>query len=114
MKQRSLMCLLLSLLMGLTVACKAHAPDPAPPDTPAPGLEDGWGELRMNSLPWANLVIDGKPEGRSGKPIHLPAGVHNLALITTDGRRHKMSITIESGQVLQRCWSCDLNQPCQR
>ena len=112
---------LFSLMMVVLNACKAHAPEPAPPaaeavaeDTPTKDrtLEEGFGELRFNSLPWANVTVDGKPSGRTGRSVKLPTGVHNVVLTTSDGRVHKMVLTVENQQVNVVCWNFDLGKPC--
>jgi len=119
MQLRRVMILSISLLMGVLIACRSHAPEPPPPaakDRPAAKaqMKDGWGEARFNSLPWANMVIDGKPRGRTGTVVKLPAGVHNVVLMTSDGRIHKMVLTVENQKVVTVCWNFDLKQPCKR
>ena len=103
------------------VGCKAHVPEAAPEAAPeavsAPepsSFKDGEGELRMNSLPWAHVVIDGAPAGRTGRPVALKAGVHTVALTTSDGSTHSMKVTITSGEVLKLCWDFDKEERCER
>ena len=90
-------------------AAEATAP---PPEVKATG--GGEGELRMNSLPWSHMTIDGKPAGRTGKALKLKAGRHTVGLMTTDGRRHSVEVVIRAGQVVKICWDFDKSTKCER
>jgi hypothetical protein len=90
-------------------AAPAAAPAPA-----APQAATGKGELRMNSLPWSNMTVDGKPAGRTGRPIELSAGRHTVVLTTSDGRRHEETLTVRANKTETRCWNFDLEAQCKR
>ena len=120
--------LFLSFAFVLAMSCKAHTPESAPeaaaekaPEAPAPKagvasppMAEGEGELRLNTLPWSDMVIDGKPAGRSGNAIRLKAGVHTVALTTGDGKTHVMKVEIQSGKVLKLCWDFQREAACER
>ncbi len=91
----------------------AAAPAPAPAPA-APQGATGKGELRINSLPWANMTVDGKPAGRTGRPIELSAGRHSVVLTTSDGRRHEETLTVRANKTETRCWNFDLEAQCKR
>jgi serine/threonine protein kinase len=98
-------------------AAPVYKPAAAPAAAPAPAAPQGAtgkGELRMNSLPWANMTVDGKPAGRTGRPIKLSAGRHTVVLTTTHGQRHEETLTIRTNKTESRCWNFDLEAPCQR
>jgi serine/threonine protein kinase len=90
-------------------AAPAAAPAPA-----APQAATGKGELRMNSLPWSNMTVDGKPAGRTGRPIELSAGRHTVVLTTSDSRRHEETLTVRANKTETRCWNFDLEAQCKR
>jgi len=118
----------LSFAVVLGVSCKAHTPEAAPeaaaetaPEAPAPKAEaasppmaEGEGDLRVNSLPWSNMVIDGKPAGRTGQSVRLKAGVHTVALTASDGKTHVMKVEIQSGEVVKLCWDFQRESACER
>jgi cytoskeletal protein RodZ len=95
----------------------AYTPAAAPAAAPAPAAPQGAtgkGELRMNSLPWANMTVDGKPAGRTGRPIELSAGRHTVVLTTSNGRRHEETLTVRANKTETRCWNFDLEAQCKR
>jgi len=95
----------------------AYKPAAAPAAAPAPAAAQGAtgkGELRMNSLPWSNMTVDGKPAGRTGRPIELSAGRHTVVLTTSDGRRHEETLTVRANKTETRCWNFDLEAQCKR
>ncbi|HEX5657338.1 MAG TPA: PEGA domain-containing protein, partial [Polyangiales bacterium] len=67
---------------------------------PAPAAEGGQGTLRINSRPWAQVVIDGRPIGNTPQMnVPLPAGNHRVQLVNPEFNLKKnLTITIKSGQ----------------
>jgi len=95
--------------------CEVFEPTPEePPSAAAAELKEEFGELRFNSLPWSNIAIDGEPNGRTGKPIELTVGLHQVVLTTADGRQHEMSVTIRANKTETKCWNFDESQLCYR
>jgi serine/threonine-protein kinase len=90
-------------------AAPAAAPAPA-----APKRAIGKGELRVNSRPWSNINVDGKPAGRTPEVMELSAGRHSVVLTTSEGRRHEETLTIRANKTETRCWNFDLEAPCKR
>jgi hypothetical protein len=90
-------------------AATAAAPAPA-----APQGATGKGELRVNSRPWSNINVDGKPAGRTPEVMDLSVGRHTVALTTSDGRRHEETLTIRANKKETRCWNFDLEAACKR
>jgi serine/threonine protein kinase len=62
--------------------------------------EGGQGTLRINSRPWAQVVIDGRPVGNTPQMnISLPAGNHRVQLVNPEFNLKKnLTITIKAGQ----------------
>jgi eukaryotic-like serine/threonine-protein kinase len=53
----------------------------------------GLGELRVYSIPWAIVTVDGKEYGATPlKPIHLPAGKHTVVLESQSPKKRKTRI----------------------
>ena len=79
------------------VVAAAAAPAAA---SPTHGKEEGVLDVRSN--PPARIVIDDKDTGSiTPTQLSLPAGHHNLLLVTPDGARERtMGFTLEPGQVL--------------
>jgi eukaryotic-like serine/threonine-protein kinase len=69
------------------------------PSTPSAG-EGGQGTLRINSRPWAQVVIDGRPIGNTPQMnISLPAGNHRVQLVNPEFNLKKnLTVTIKPGQ----------------
>jgi serine/threonine-protein kinase len=67
---------MLVLMIGLIHV----APLGATPKTQTVIKEQGRGYVRVNALPWARIVVDGKPLGTTprAEPIELPEGPHVL------------------------------------
>ena len=57
--------------------------------------------LRINSRPWAELTIDGKPAGNTPQMnVSLPEGTHRVTLVNAEfGVKKNVSIDIHAGQV---------------
>jgi hypothetical protein len=73
------------------------------PQTGGPAVKPQYGELTINSSPWAKLSVDGEPVGNT--PIiglKLEAGSHRLTLETADGKRKELNVTIRANQQLKK------------
>jgi hypothetical protein len=62
------------------------------------------GTLRVNSLPWSEVFVDGKPVGTTPQMgLLLPAGRHKLKLVNPQLEMTKvLSVDIEPGQVVTK------------
>lgn len=88
------------------VARPPVAPTPRP--TPAAGL----GTLRINSVPWSTVSIDGAPVGRTWVERELPAGSHAVRLETGDGETFERSLDVRPGEQTLFCWNFDVADRC--
>ncbi len=92
----------------------APASDPAPaaePDEPvvdepaddpaAEAVATGPGTLRVNSRPWSQVIVDGKPYGVTPqRGISLPAGTHTLELVNDEfGIKKTLQVEIKPGEI---------------
>jgi hypothetical protein len=77
---------------------RTPAPTPAPP-TPAPG-GGGGGNATLNfvSDPPANVVLDGRPLGKTPKSASVPAGNHTVLFIHPEFGRKAKSIPVTAGK----------------
>ena len=62
------------------------------------------GTLRVNSLPWSEVFVDGKPVGNTPQMgLPLPAGRHKIKLVNTPLEMSKVfSVELEPGQVVTK------------
>jgi hypothetical protein len=102
------------------VATKSVAPArPAPIKTPAPALRPaagmttpapalrggaGMSTLRVNSLPWSEVFIDGQFVGNTPQTnLPLPAGRHKIKLVNTPLEMSKtISVELKPGEVVTK------------
>jgi serine/threonine protein kinase len=82
----------------------AAAPKPVRNDEPvakAPAAGGGQGTLRINSRPWAQVVIDGRPVGNTPQMnVSLAEGTHRVQLVNPEFNLKKnLTITIKAGQI---------------
>jgi hypothetical protein len=80
---------------------QTHDHAAAAPRTRARGhaTETRSGTLSINSIPWANLFIDGQSAGHTPRlNVALTAGRHQLQLVTTSGARRTRSVNIAAGK----------------
>jgi hypothetical protein len=82
------------------------APSSAPPmaaAAPMPPAAGGGklGTLRLNTRPWAQVIVDGRMVGNTPQPnLQLPAGKHKIQLVNPAmGLSKTVSVTIKAGQV---------------
>jgi hypothetical protein len=69
----------------------------------------GPGMLRINSRPWARVIVDGKPMGNTPlRALWLPAGSHEIELVNDELQmRRTLQVHIEPGQVTTRVETLD-------
>ena len=61
-------------------------------------LTGGNGKLNINSIPTANVVLDGRPVGRTPVVgLSVSAGAHTIVLIGPDGARRVTSADVAAG-----------------
>ena len=75
----------------------AAKPEPEP-EPPPPAAEPG--TLVVNSYPWSNVFIDGKPAGRTPvRGMELPAGKHTVKLVfpSAGDQEFTQTVTVEAG-----------------
>jgi hypothetical protein len=82
------------------------APQMAPPpmQQSAPAGNGKMGTLRINSRPWAQVIVDGRPVGNTPQPnLMLPAGNHKVVLSNPQmGLTKSFSVTIKTGQMVTK------------
>jgi hypothetical protein len=76
------------------------APDKGAGSPKEPPPEDKLGAVSLNSVPPSNVVIDGKPMGKTPL-LHLPMapGKHTIVFIHPDLGKRTQDITIKSGSI---------------
>jgi serine/threonine protein kinase len=86
----------------------ASAPEPSTSqpqgtdtDTDTDSAASGKGTLRVNTRPWSQVFIDGKPFGTTPRMnISLPAGTHTLTFVNDEfAIRKTVEVTISPGKV---------------
>jgi serine/threonine-protein kinase len=87
------------------VAASAEpAVEPAPSRSSKPAAASGIGLLRLNSRPWSQVFVDGKPMGNTPQMgMRLPAGSHQIELINREmGMGKKFQVKIVADEVVTR------------
>jgi serine/threonine-protein kinase len=73
---------------------------------PAPSASAGGrtGILRINSRPWAQILVDGRLMGNTPQPnLQLSAGSHKVQLVNQPmGLSKTFSITVKAGEVVTK------------
>ncbi len=74
--------------------------EPRPPNTgPSSMPGDAVGLLQIGVRPYADVIIDGEPEGTTPlRALRLAAGVHTIRLLHPDFQPFQRKITIRAGQ----------------
>jgi serine/threonine protein kinase len=85
-----------------TTKSPASAARKAAPAVAAAAASTGTGVLRINSRPWAELTIDGRPAGNTPQMnLQLPAGVHTVRLSNPQfGLTKTIKVQIAAGRVV--------------
>ena len=65
-------------------------------------VETGFGTLRINTIPWSTVLIDGRDTGHRTPVMSLRvrAGRHRVGLRTSDGRTHTVTVTVPVGETI--------------
>jgi hypothetical protein len=74
------------------------SPAPSPAPAPAPGGGGGHATLNFVSDPPANVVLDGRPLGKTPKSASVPAGNHTVLFIHPEFGRKAKSIPVAAGK----------------
>jgi hypothetical protein len=87
------------------VAASAEPPvERAPSRASQPSAASGIGLLRLNSRPWSQVLVDGKPMGNTPQMgLRLSAGSHQIELINREmGMSKKFQLKIVADEVVTR------------
>lgn len=79
----------------------AAKPAPAVEATPAPAEPAVQAQVIINSVPWSEIVIDGKPVGRTMLRTELPVGDHEVRLVCgacAEGGEETKTLSVRAGQ----------------
>ena len=96
-------------------------PEPPPPareeptPEPPPPLVEGVGHIKVNSVPWSHIYLDGIYLGRTGAPtFEVPAGPHTVKLFRqeTEQTREYEVLVQPDATVNVGCWNFSTNSPC--
>ncbi len=68
----------------------------------------------INSQPWAHVTVDGKTVGDTFWKGALSVGAHRVVLVTEDGRRKEMSLSVAEGDPNRLCWDFTAEATCSR
>ena len=61
------------------------------------------GALTLNALPWAHVSIDGEKRADTPLRLQLPAGVHQIRLVSPPtGRELRFSVVVDAGGEVRR------------
>ena len=76
---------------------RAEPEEEAPRRAPAGG---NFGYLRIQTIPWARVFVDGRDTGRNTPvpQLRVPAGRHTIGLRTNDGTMHTVVVTVTAGE----------------
>jgi serine/threonine protein kinase len=69
---------------------------------PTPTSTATHGTLNINTIPWSNVTLDGRPIGRT--PIfnrRVRSGSHRIQLETTDGTRRSFTVSVPGGETVR-------------
>jgi len=95
-------------------------PTPAEPTTPEPAEEpqevvEGTGRIKLNSVPWSHIYLDGAYLGRTGAPsIEVPAGPHTIRLYRQETDQEKVyQVEVQPDTTVNvGCWNFTTGSPC--
>ncbi len=97
------------------------APRPAPasrvvPPVDAAAVPDaapiGTGTLKVNSIPWSSVTLDGVAQSDGAWSGEVAAGSHRVLLRTADGATHTQVVSVVAGGVSSVCWNFELDARC--
>ena len=70
---------------------------------PAMAARGGRGTLVINTIPWAEVYIDGRATGLN-TPVRghrVSAGSHRIGLKTQDGEMHNVTVEVPAGETVR-------------
>jgi serine/threonine-protein kinase len=80
-------------------ATPAPAPAPAAPKAPAAVAASGQGTLNINSIPQSNVLLDGRPLGKTPRAgVAAAAGPHTVVFIHPEHGRKQVSVSVVAGK----------------
>ena len=62
------------------------------------------GELRLNTIPWSELSLNGVPYGPTHWSGELAAGTYHAVFLRPDGARHEVRFKLDAGETVLYCW----------
>ena len=68
----------------------------------------------INSQPWARVTVDGRVLGDTFWKGTLSVGAHRVQLVTEDGRKQELSLTVAEGAPNRLCWDFVAEATCSR
>jgi hypothetical protein len=71
-------------------------PGPGAPRKPAPAA--GGGTISVNSIPPSNVLVDGRPVGKTPTRVNVPAGRHTVVFMHPQKGKRSRSVNVKSGQ----------------
>lgn len=82
------------------IASSISPPPAAPtPKTPAPAAAAGQGTLNINSIPQSNVLLDGRPLGKTPRAgVSASAGSHTVVFIHPEHGRKTVSVNVAAGK----------------
>jgi serine/threonine protein kinase len=89
---------------GSAAAPRRTRPRPEPPAAKSSPARTAPGLLRLNSRPWSQVSIDGKPVGNTPlMNLSLPAGTHSVRMVNPQfGLTKTIKLQIQPGQTLTK------------
>lgn len=89
--------------------------EPAPPVATLPDAPDtppAPGTLLVNSVPWSEVLLDGKPRARTPWSGEVAAGEHVVHLTDRQGREREERLTVPPGGAVRYCWNFTVDAVC--
>jgi eukaryotic-like serine/threonine-protein kinase len=102
------------------VTAPAEPATPPPPveeptPEPPPSVVEGTGQIKLNSVPWSHIYLDGTYLGRTGAPsFEVPAGPHTVRLFRQETEQEKLfQIQVQPDATVNvGCWNFSTESPC--
>ena len=68
--------------------------------------------LKVRSVPYSNVSLDGAPGGHTPFSREITAGRHDLVLVTADNARVERTLTVRASETSVFCWDFEINAEC--
>ncbi len=88
------------------------APPPEAAETHVAKAPRATGRLKLSSVPFGHVTVDGVSGGSGWYNKEVPAGPHAIVLTTDAGARHSKTIEVVPGKTVNYCWDFDLQVEC--